>query len=69
MFEMLIKLCHWTELVHSQRSIIKTIVVPNNLKCRFMFVRDPISGRVDRASATETLDTGSIPGRVEPKTV
>ena len=27
-----------------------------------------ISGRVDRASATEAVDTGSIPGRVKPKT-
>ena len=26
------------------------------------------SGRVDRASATETFDMGSIPGRVEPTT-
>ena len=29
----------------------------------------PISGRVDRASATETVDLGSIPGRVKPKTI
>ena len=29
----------------------------------------PISGRVGRASATETVDTGSIPGRVNPKTI
>ena len=29
----------------------------------------PISGRVDRASATETVDSGSIPGRVIPKTI
>ena len=29
----------------------------------------PISGRVDRASATEAVDTGSIPGRVKPKTI
>ena len=28
---------------------------------------EPISGRVDRASATETVDLGSIPGRVKPK--
>ena len=28
-----------------------------------------ISGRVDRASATEAVDTGSIPGRVKPKTI
>ena len=29
----------------------------------------PISGRVDRASATEAVDSGSIPGRVIPKTI
>ena len=28
-----------------------------------------ISGRVDRASSTEAVDTGSIPGRVKPKTI
>ena len=27
------------------------------------------SGRVERASATETVDSGSIPGRVIPKTI
>ena len=29
----------------------------------------PISGRVDGASATETVDSGSIPSRVKPKTM
>ena len=29
----------------------------------------PISGRVDRASATEAVNSGSIPGRVKPKTI
>ena len=29
----------------------------------------PISGRVDKASATETVDLGSIPSRVKPKTI
>ena len=29
----------------------------------------PISGRVDRASATDSVDSGSIPGRVKPKTL
>ena len=28
-----------------------------------------ISDRVDRASATETVDWGSIPSRVKPKTI
>ena len=31
-------------------------------------ILEPISGRVDRASATETINTGSIPGRVKAKT-
>ena len=30
-------------------------------------VLEPISGRVDTASATETIDVGSIPVRVKPK--
>ena len=29
----------------------------------------PINGRVDRASAAEAVDSGSIPGRVKPKTI
>ena len=29
----------------------------------------PISDRVGRASATEAVDLGSIPGRVKPKTI
>ena len=29
----------------------------------------PISGPADRASATETIDSGSIPGRAKPKTI
>ena len=28
-----------------------------------------IRGRVDRASATEAVDSGSIPGWVKPKTI
>ena len=28
-----------------------------------------ISGRVDRAPATEAVDSGSIPGRAKPKTI
>ena len=31
-------------------------------------VLEPISGRMDRAPATETIDAGSIPVRVKPKT-
>ena len=29
----------------------------------------PMSGGVDRASATETVDSGSISGQVKPKTI
>ena len=29
----------------------------------------PISGQVERASATETVDSGSIPRRAKPKTI
>ena len=32
-------------------------------------VHQNLSGRVDRASATETIDSGSITGRVKPKTI
>ena len=30
-------------------------------------IKKTISGRVDRASATETVDSGSIPGRVKQR--
>ena len=33
------------------------------------FVSIPISGRVDRASATKAVDLGSIPSQVKPKTI
>ena len=36
--------------------------------CRAGYLK-PISGRVDRASAVKAVDTGSIPGRVKPKTI
>ena len=35
----------------------------------FLCLFIPIRGRVDRASATEAVDSGSIPGRVKPKTI
>ena len=38
-------------------------------KVRNVIELQPISGRVDRASATGTVDSGSIPGRVIPKTI
>ena len=40
---------------------IAYLMIPIKLK--------PIGGRVDRASATDTVDSGSIPGRVKPKTI
>ena len=41
------------------------------IQCTFKWSSslDLISGRVDRASATETVDLGSIPGRVKPRTI
>ena len=33
-----------------------------------VFCDVPISGQVDKAYATEMVDSGSIPGRVKPKT-
>ena len=34
-----------------------------------VYIKELIRGRVDRASATDVVDTGSIPGRVKPKTI
>ena len=45
---------------------------PMSLCCKLPDALDdirPISGRVDRVSATEAVDPGSIPGRVKPKTI
>ena len=39
-----------------------TLLQQSQVNCVF-------SGRVDKASATEVVDTGSIPGRVKPKTI
>ena len=36
---------------------------------RLGLLLEPISGRVDRASATVTVDLGSIPSRVKPKNI
>ena len=35
---------------------------------RLLTLDQPISGRVGRASASEVVGKGSIPGRVKPKT-
>ena len=50
-----------TAWLHIMLSCTAWLHIP--LGCIF----EPISGRVDRASATEAVDTGSIPGRVKPK--
>ena len=34
-----------------------------------LIVTEPIRGRVDNSSATETVDSGSIFDRVKPKTI
>ena len=39
------------------------LIAPDGTECL------PINGRVDRASATEAVDSGSIPDRVKPKTI
>ena len=46
--------------------MLKKLAHLNSQACQ---INQPISGRVDRASATETVDSGSIPGRVIPKTI
>ena len=40
-----------------------------NFKDFSLHLSQPISGRVDRASATEAVDMGLIPGWVKPKTL
>ena len=45
------------------RNVIVAVLIDNSSNSK------PISGRVDRASATETVDLGSIPGRAKPKTI
>ena len=42
---------------------------PKSQAAQHRYKIKPISGRVDRASATEAVDLGSIPGRVIPKTI
>ena len=41
------------------------------MKCNnnLYIFQKPICGQVDRASATEAVDSGSIPGRVKTKTI
>ena len=41
----------------------------SQLTVRQSFYKTRRDGRVDRASATEAVDLGSIPGRVKPKTI
>ena len=39
------------------------------LFCSIDYVIEPISGWMDRASATEAVNSGLIPGRVKPQTI
>ena len=56
--------------VHRRRSSSKhKIGIQNTEHKTIQKHKIPISGRVDRASATGTVDSGSIPGRVKPKTI
>ena len=43
--------------------------ISRDLQNTFICNTIPISGRVDRASATETVDSGWFSGRVKPKTI
>ena len=40
-----------------------------DLKVESFFIDQPVGGRVDKTSATDAVDSGSIPGRVLPKTI
>ena len=52
----------FTKIAQLQRLLTK-------LFCSIDYVIVPISVRVDKASVTETVNLGSIPGRVKPKTI
>ena len=52
---------HWV-------STVTTYHFKNFTLSQFPFDK-PISGQVDSAFATETVDSGLIPGRVKPKTI
>ena len=41
----------------------------HTLKLKYTSILLSLRGRVDRASATEAVDSGSIPSRVKPKTI
>ena len=47
-------------------SVLQIIVALNQHLTTLNFSK-PTSDRVDKASATETVNTGSIPGRAKPK--
>ena len=51
----------YTKIVQLQRLLTK-------LFCSIDYVIEPISVWVDRASVTQTVNLGSIAGRVKPKT-
>ena len=54
--------------IFSNASALKQCVVMYILVCLRERIQ-PISGRVNRASATETVDSRSIPGQLKPKTI
>ena len=55
-------------MVDSSVETVLRIFYPTSTLFIKNFYLKSISGRVDRASATEAVDLGSIPGRVKPKT-
>ena len=55
--------------MHPNITLKPEIMRTPNLVFYGLLSTKPISGRVDRASVTETIDSGSIPGWVKPKTI
>ena len=66
----LVKLLLNSKFLCSYSTIMFSFVILIVFKLVFrLFVVKPISGRVDRTSAAETVDSGSIPNWVKPKTI
>ena len=55
--------------VNNNNCVVIILMFKVVLWCLKIISTSSISGRVDRASATETVDAGLIPGRFKPKTL
>ena len=60
---------HEALLIKKQNPTINKEIYANGASFSMSVYQCFFCGRVDRASATEAVDTGSIPGRVKPKTI